>query len=111
MFHVYPNNLICQFQKCLLAGTQTTLAFDSLGPSMVPDEPTMEPELRKAGLLYSAGSMPVLCQERGSYFLFAFNFVLFCFVTRSDCVLDPYMAQTGLSRGNLSASASQVLGL
>lgn len=41
LFHVYPNNFTCQLQRCLLAGAQT-LAFDSLGPSMMPDEPTKE---------------------------------------------------------------------
>lgn len=43
LLHVYPNNFTCQFQRCLLAGAQRTLACDSLGPSMMPpDKPAKE---------------------------------------------------------------------
>lgn len=54
LFHVYPNNFTCQFQRCILAGAQRTLACNSLGSSMMPDEPTKEMNLSNASLLQSA---------------------------------------------------------
>jgi hypothetical protein len=56
--------------------------------------------------------MSVLYQGREELFFYLLLILfLLCFVTGPYCVLDAYMAQTGLNRGNLSASASQVLDL
>lgn len=72
LFHVYPNNFTCQFQRCLLAGAQRILAFDSLCPSMIPDEPTKETNLSNASLLQSAKKhgCPLFQEDRGPFMLF-----------------------------------------
>lgn len=87
------------------------MAFDLWVPARCQMTPPWKPELTECWSFIFSRKHAFVRGEGGLFFYLLLILFLFCFVTGSYCVLDAYVAQIVLNRGNLSAPASQVLGL